>query len=107
MDYKRLDRTQLVDAIDTLMAIDRAMSERRMPEGFIEYLAEFVSATSAERTDIINEMSAYFQILTFAEANGNPDMVDALQKVASDMAKMDSKALREIADGGLAKVAEK
>ena len=107
MDYKQFNRTQMVDAIETLTVIDGAMSAHPMPDGFQEYLAEFVSAKPDERSGIINEMTTYFQILTFAEANGNPDMADALMKVADDMAKMDTKSLNDIAKNGLQKVAEK
>lgn len=42
--------------------------------------------------------------MTYAETLGNAEMVDALQKVASDMVKMDSKTLKSVASGGLSKL---
>ena len=106
MDYSNLTLTQLTATANAFAQIDALMQDD-LPPNFAELLTEYLGMKDEDRMHLQSEMSAKANFLAYAESMGNAEMADALQKVASDMAKMDSKALRSIADNGLSKVAEK
>ena len=106
MDYSKLTTTQLTACANAFRQID-ALMEDDLPPEFPSMLSEYLGMEETDRMQLQSEMSAKANFLAYAESMGAPDMADALQKVAEDMAKMDSKALRSIADGGLSKIAEK
>ena len=106
MDYSKLTITQLTAMANAFKQIDALMQDD-LPDDFPAMLAEYTAMKEADRMQLQTEMAARANFLAYAQTLGNEGMADALQKVAEDMAKMDSKALRSIADGGLSKVAEK
>ena len=106
MDYTNLTTTQLTATANAFVQIDALMQDDLPPE-FPSMLAEYMAMKEADRMQLQSEMATKANFLAYAQTLGNEGMADALQKVAEDMSKMDSKALRSIADGGLSKVAEK
>lgn len=106
MDYGKLTLTQLTATANAFMQID-ALMEDDLPPNFAELLTEYLEMDEADRMQLQSEMSAKANFKAYAQALGNEGMADALEKVAADMAKMDAKALKGIAEGGLSKVAEK
>ena len=61
----------------------------------------------SDRIQLQSDMAVKANFKAYAQAIGNEGMADALEKVANDMAKMDTKSLNEIVKGGLSKMAEK
>lgn len=106
MDYGKLTTTQLTATANAFMQIDALMQDD-LPPNFSELLTEYLTMDEADRMQLQSEMAAKANFKAYAESLGNEGMAEALEKVASDMAKMDSKALRDIAEGGLSKVVEK
>ena len=106
MDYSKLTANQLCVASNAFMQMDAFMRDD-LPDDFPAMLAEYLAMKESDREEIRNEMAARANFMAYAESMGNSGIADALVKVAADLAKMDSKALRGIAEGGLAKVAEK
>lgn len=106
MDYSKLTITQLTATANAFMQID-ILLEDDLPPDFPSMLAEYLEMDEMDRMQLQSEMAAKANFRAYAETLGNEGMADALEKVASDMSKMDSKSLNEIAKGGLAKVAEK
>ena len=113
MDYSKLNAEELTVAQQMLAYMDEPLrsSEAFRPETYIPaftaMMQEYASADFDGRDEMWSELgkAAYFH--AYAESMGAPEMADALQKVAADMAKMDAKSLDELAKGGLSKVAEK
>ena len=103
MDYSKLTSTQLTATANAFMQID-ALLEDDLPPDFPQLLAEYMGMDETDRMQLQSEMSAKANFKAYAQALGNEDMAEALEKVASDMAKMDAKALRGIAEGGIAKM---
>lgn len=106
MDYGKLTTTQLTACANAFFQIDALMQDD-LPPNFPEMLTEYMAMDEADRMQLQSEMSAKANFKAYAQALGNEDMAEALEKVASDMAKMDSRSLNEIAKGGLSKVAVK
>ena len=106
MDYSKLTPTQLTATANAFMQID-ALLEDDLPPDFPQLLAEYLEMDEFDRMQLQSEMSAKANFKAYAQALGNADMAEALEKVAADMAKMDAKSLGEIANGGLSKVAVK
>lgn len=106
MEYSNLTTTQLTACANAFMQIDALMQDD-LPPNFAELLTEYMGMKETDRMQLQSEMAAKANFLAYAETLGNAEMADALQKVASDMAKMDAKTLRGIAEGGLSKIAEK
>ena len=106
MDYSNLTTTQLTATANAFMQIDALMQDD-LPPNFTSMLTEYVGMKEEDRMQLQSEMAAKANFLAYAESMGAPEMANALQKVATDMAKMDAKSLRSIAEGGLSKVAEK
>ena len=106
MDYSKLTANQLCVVSNAFLQMDAFMMDD-LPDDFPAMLAEYLAMKESDREAIRNEMAARANFLAYAESIGNAEMADALQKVAEDMAKMDSKALMSIAEGGLSKIAEK
>ena len=112
MDYSKLNAEELTVAQQMLAYMDEPLrsSEAFRPEIYIPTFAammqEYVSADNDGRDEMWGELgkAVYFQ--AYAESMGVPEIASALQKVASDMVKMDSKSLQSIASGGLAKLTE-
>ena len=102
MDYSKLTTSQLTATANAFMQIDALMQDD-LPPNFPELLTEYRGMDEADRMQLQSEMAAKANFKAYAQALGNADMAEALQKVAEDMAKMDAKALRGIADGGLSK----
>lgn len=102
MDYSKLTTAQLTATANAFMQIDALMQDDLPPE-FPSMLAEYLGMKEADRMQLQSEMSAKANFLAYAQTMGAPEMADALQKVAADMAKMDAKALRGIAEGGLSR----
>ena len=107
MDYSKYTAEELYAIHNLFVQTDAYLYDVRLPNGTPELLREFASLGKEEREALMNGILARKNFLAYAESMGNAEMADALQKVASDMAKMDSKELRSIADGGLSKAAEK
>lgn len=113
MDYSKLNAEELTVAQQMLACIDEVLrsSETFRPNVFIPEFASIIQEYSSndddERHEIWSELGRTAAFRSYAEAMGGSEMADALQKVVSDMAKMDAKALRDIAEGGLSKVVEK
>lgn len=113
MDYSKLNAEELAAAQQMLACIDEVLrsSEAFRPDVFIPEFASIIQEYSSNdvdgRHEIWSELGRAAAFRSYAEAMGGSEMADALQKVAEDMAKMDSKSLRSIAEGGLSKVAEK
>lgn len=103
MDYSKLTTTQLTATANAFAQIDALMQDD-LPPNFSELLTEYLAMDEIDRMQLQNEMSARANFKAYAESIGNADMAEALQKVAEDMAKMDAKALRGIADGGISKL---
>jgi len=106
MDYSKYIAEELYAIHNLFVQTDAYLYDVRLPNETPELLHEFASLDKEEREALMNEILARKNFLAYAESMGNADMADALQKVASDMAKMDSKELRGIAEGGLSKVTE-
>lgn len=106
MDYSKLTTVQLTACTNAFFQIDALMQDD-LPPNFAELLSEYLGMKEADRMQLQSEMAAKANFLAYAQTLGNEGMAEALEAVAADMAKMDSKALRGIAEGGLAKVAEK
>lgn len=106
MDYSKLTTTQLTTTANAFLQIDALMQDD-LPPNFPELLVEYLGMKDADRVQLQSEMSAKANFKAYAESIGNADMAEALEAVAADMAKMDAKALRGIAEGGLSKIAEK
>jgi len=106
MDYSKLTISQLTATANAFMQIDQLMQDD-LPPNFPELLTEYLGMEEADRMQLQSEMSAKANFKAYAQALGNEDMAEALEMVASDMAKMDAKSLDELAKGGLSKVAEK
>ena len=106
MDYSKLTLTQLPATVNAFRQFDSLIDDD-LPPNFSELLSEYLAMKEEDRMQLQSEMSAKANFKAYAQTLGNEGMADALQRVASDMAKMDSKSLGEIAKGGLSKIAEK
>lgn len=106
MDYSKLTASQLTATANAFLQID-ALMEDDLPPNFAELLGEYMAMDEIDRMQLQSEMAARANFLAYAESMGAPEMVDALQKVAEDMAKMDSKTLKSVASGGISKLAVK
>lgn len=102
MDYSKLTTSQLTATANAFMQID-ALMEDDLPPNFPELLTEYMALAEADRMQLQSEMAAKANFRAYAQALGNADMAEVLEAVAADMAKMDAKTLRGIADGGLSK----
>lgn len=102
MDYGKLTASQLTACANAFLQIDALMQDD-LPSDFPSMLSEYLGMKEADRMQLQSEMAAKANFLAYAESLGAPEMADALQKMASDMAKMDSKELGEIAKSGLSK----
>lgn len=102
MDYSKLTTSQLTATANAFAQIDALMQDD-LPPIFSELLTEYMAMDEADRMQLQGEMAAKANFRAYAQALGNADMAEALEAVAADMAKMDAKALRSIADGGLSK----
>ena len=100
MDYSKLTTTQLTACANAFSQIDALMQDD-LPPNFAELLAEYLGMKETDRMQLQSEMSAKANFRAYAASIGGADMAEALQKVAEDMAKMDAKALRGIAEGGM------
>jgi len=105
MDYSKLTTTQLTAISNAFWEID-ALLEDDLPPNFTDLLVEYLAMKEEDRMQLKSEMAAKANFMAYAEAMGNSEMAGALQKVASEMAEMDSKSLGEIAKGGLSKLAK-
>lgn len=105
MDYSELTTTQLTATANAFMQIDALMQDDLPPE-FPSMLTEYLDMKEADRMQLQSEMSARANFRAYAESIGNEGMAEALEAVAADMAKMDAKALRGIADNGISKLAK-
>lgn len=103
MDYSKLTTMQLTAVANTFRQID-ALMEDDLPPDFPQLLAEYLKMDDLERMQLQSEMSAKANFKAYAEAIGNEGMADALEKVAAEMAKMDAKQLKNVADGGIVKL---
>jgi len=106
MDYSNLTTVELTAVSNAFWQFNEILDDF-LPENFPELLMEYVQMDEAERMQLQQEMSAKANFMAYAETLGAPEMADALQKVASDMSKMDSKSLNEIAKSGVSKLATK
>ena len=105
MDYSKLTATQTMATANAFHQIDALMQDD-LPPNFSELLTEYLGMKEADRMQLQSGMAARANFMAYAESMGNAEMADALQKVAEDMAKMDSKTLKSVASGGLSKIAK-
>ena len=106
MDYSKLTVTQLTAVSNVFMQIDTFIKDD-LPPNFADMLSEYLQMDEIERMQLQSDMAVKANFKAYAQAIGNEGMADALEKVANDMAKMDTRSLNEIAKGGLSKMAEK
>jgi len=90
------------NAFDADEFIDQPVFSKK----FIPIIEDFINLNSSNRHEILNLIYKELNFKSYAELSGNPEMANALMKVAEDMSKMDSKSLQSIASGGLAKLIE-
>lgn len=105
MDYSKLTLTQLTATANAFAQIDALMQDD-LPPNFAELLTEYLGMKESDRMQLQSEMATKANFLAYAQTLGNEGMAEALEAVAADMAKMDAKALRGIADGGISKLAK-
>ena len=106
MDYSKFTTSQLTATANAFMQID-ALLDDDLPPDFPQLLTEYLEMDESDRIQLQSDMAVKANFKAYAQAIGNEGMADALEKVANDMAKMDTKSLNEIVKGGLSKMAEK
>lgn len=110
MDCSKLNAEEISIAKQMLSYLDEPLrsSEAFRPSVFIaaftSLMEEYASLDADGREGMWSGLVKAAAFRSYAESLGNADMADALQRIASDMAKMDAKSLRGIADEGIAKM---
>lgn len=105
---RELDLTfSILNLINNALDADETVRQEMLSKNLVPIVSEFMGLDSDSRHEMLNAIYREVNFKSYAESRGNPNMADALMKVADDLAKMDAKALRGIAEGGLSKVTEK
>lgn len=112
MDCSKLNAEEIGIAKQMLSYLDEPLrsSEAFRPSVFIaaftSLMEEYASLDADGREGMWSGLVKAAAFRSYAESLGNADMADALQKVASDMAKMDAKSLDAVVKGGIASLAK-
>ena len=96
----------ILNQINNSLDVDDLVRTKVFIQSALPIIELFTSLDEEERHEELNNAYRELNFRSYVESSDNPNIADALMKVAEDMANMDSKSLRSIASGGLAKLAE-
>lgn len=106
MDYSKYTTTQLTAVANMLVQLDCVMMDD-LPEDFVDIIAEYAEMDETGRAEIQNRIMTKANFLAYAELlnddgdfEKSSEIAKAIEKVADDIAKLDSTDLKSIATGG-------
>lgn len=96
MDFTTYNAEELHALYNLLLETDAYLYDMRLPEDTASVLYEFALLDKADREVALQDLEAQANFVAYANKLGNEDMVNALMKVANDMAKMSKYELKPI-----------